>query len=98
MRNLKIKSNYYVYILSSKTGTLYIGVTNNLERRILEHKSKLISGFTQKYNIDKLMFYQEFTDIEDALNMEKTIKKWGRQKKLTLIKTINPRFTDLSKS
>ena len=87
---------YYVYILASKTGTLYIGVTNNLTRRVLEHKNKLIDGFTEKYSIDRLMFYQEFDDINQAIEMEKKIKKWGRQKKIDLIKSINPSIKDLA--
>jgi len=87
---------YYVYILASKTGTLYIGVTNNLTRRVLEHKNKLIDGFTEKYSIDRLMFYQEFDDINQAIEMEKKIKKWGRQKKIDLIKSINPSTKDLA--
>ena len=87
---------YYVYIMASKTGTLYIGVTNNLTRRVLEHKNKLIDGFTEKYSIDRLMFYQEFDDINQAIEMEKKIKKWGRQKKIDLIKSINPSTKDLA--
>lgn len=95
MRNLKIKS-YFVYIIASKTGTLYIGVTNNLSRRIWEHKNKLVKGFTEKYNVNRLMFYQEFNDIEEAIAMEKKIKKWSRQKKIDLIRTINPDIKDLA--
>ena len=82
--------------MASKTGTLYIGVTNNLTRRVLEHKNKLIDGFTEKYSIDRLMFYQEFDDINQAIEMEKKIKKWGRQKKIDLIKSINPSIKDLA--
>lgn len=70
-------------------------MTNDLSRRVWEHKHKLIKGFTEKYNIDRLMFYHEFDDIEQAIEVEKKIKKWGRQKKLNLIKTINPEFKDL---
>lgn len=88
--------SYYIYILASKTGTLYIGVTNNLERRIYEHKHKLIPGFTEKYNINRLMYYQEFDDIEQAIEMEKKVKGWRRQKKTNLIKTINPDIRDLA--
>jgi putative endonuclease len=97
VRNLKIKT-YYVYILSSLTGTLYIGVTNDLNRRLWEHKHKLVKGFTERYNIDRLMFYQEFSQIEEAIEIEKKIKKWGRKKKIDLIKTINPDFRDLSEN
>lgn len=88
--------SYFVYILASKTGTLYIGVTNNLERRISEHKNKLIPGFTSRYNITRLMYYEEFSRVEDAIAAEKKIKGWGRQKKMDLIKTINPTTKDLA--
>ena len=88
--------SYYVYILTNKSNTLYIGVTNNLERRINEHSFKYISSFTSKYNLNKLVFYQEFTDIEDAIAAEKKVKGWTRRKKMELIKTINPEFKDLS--
>lgn len=89
--------SYYVYILASKTGTLYIGVTNNLLKRIYEHKNKLVPGFTAKYNIDKLMFYEELGAVEQAIEMEKKIKGWTRRKKIALIKTINPEVQDLAK-
>lgn len=88
--------SYFVYILASKTGTLYVGVTNNLEKRVYEHKNKLVPGFTSKYNIDRLMFYQEFDRIEQAIEMEKKVKGWTRQKKIDLIKTINPNIKDLA--
>ena len=87
---------YYVYILSSITGVLYIGVTNNLERRMYEHKKKLVPGFTQKYNISQLLYFQEYNDIAQAIHAEKVVKKWRRSKKLDLIRTINPYFRDLS--
>lgn len=88
--------SYWVYILASKTGMLYVGVTNNLEKRMYEHKNKLISGFTAKYRIDRLMYYQEFNYIEQAIEMEKRIKGWTRKKKTDLIKTINPDVKDLA--
>lgn len=94
MRNLKTKT-YFVYILASKTGTLYIGVTNDLSKRIWEHKNKLVKGFTEKYNIDQLMYYYEFDDIEQAIAVEKKIKKWRREKKLDLIRELNLNFRDL---
>lgn len=86
---------YYVYILTNKSNTLYVGVTNDLERRINEHSFKTISSFTSKYNLNKLVYYQEFADIDDAIAAEKRIKGWTRKKKMELIKTINPRFTNL---
>ena len=87
---------YYVYIATNKINTvLYTGVTNNLARRIFEHKNKLIKGFTEKYNINKLVYYQLFNSPEEAILAEKKIKGWLRQKKISLIKTINPDFEDL---
>ena len=74
---------YFVYILSSKrNGTLYTGVTSNLVKRIWEHKNKIIKGFTSKYNLDKLIYYEIFNNINDAISREKMIKKWKREDKL----------------
>lgn len=86
---------YFVYILTNKSNTLYVGITNDLERRINEHSLKVISSFTSKYNLNKLVYYQEFSDINDAIAAEKKIKGWTRKKKVELIKTINPGFKDL---
>jgi putative endonuclease len=88
--------SYWVYILSSKTGTLYVGITGNLERRIYEHKNKLVQGFTSKYNIDRLVYFQEFNRVEDAIEMEKKLKGWSRQKKIDLIHSINQDTKDLA--
>ena len=88
---------FYVYILASTSGTLYIGVTNNLLRRLDEHKNKLVDGFTKKYNCDKLIYYERFSNISVALYREKEIKKWRREKKENLIATLNPHWNDLSK-
>ncbi len=90
------KKNYTVYILTNKSHTLYIGVTNNLKRRLFEHRNKLVEGFTKKYNIEKLIFYQIFENITEAIEYEKKIKGWTRRKKMQLIKTFNPDFIDLS--
>jgi len=88
---------YYVYILTNKSNkVLYTGVTNNLERRIYEHKNKLIPGFTEKYNVNKLVYFDHTTDINEAISREKQIKGWTRQKKIELIETINPEWVDLS--
>jgi len=87
---------YYVYILASETGTLYIGVTNDLQRRIYEHKCGLIEGFTKKYSVTRLVCYEETTDINDAINREKQIKTWRRSRKIDLIKLMNPEWKDLS--
>ena len=87
--------NYYVYILTNKSNTLYTGVTNDLFRRLYEHKNKLIPGFTKKYNIDKLIYYEVFDDPETAIRREKEIKGWTRRKKIKLIKKVNPEFKEL---
>ena len=88
--------NAYTYILFNKrNGTLYIGVTSNLVKRIYEHKNKLVDGFTKKYNIDKLGYYEVFENIEDAINREKKLKGISREKKLKLIEINNPNWFDL---
>jgi putative endonuclease len=89
---------YYVYILASKrNGTLYIGVTSNLEKRIYEHKIKLIKGFTEKYNVNKLVYFEISNDIKSAINREKQLKKWNRNWKLNLIEKNNPDWVELAK-
>ena len=87
---------YYVYILTNKSRTLYTGVTDNLERRVYEHKSKLIKGFTKRYNITKLVYYEMTNDVQSAIEREKQIKGWLRRKKIALIEAVNPEWTDLS--
>ena len=82
--------------MTNKSGTLYVGVTNNLERRISEHKNSLIEGFTKKYNINRLIYYEETNDILAAINREKQIKGWRREKKIALIESSNPEWKDLS--
>ncbi|MFN2298939.1 MAG: GIY-YIG nuclease family protein [Anaerolineales bacterium] len=89
--------SYYVYILTNRSRTLYIGVTNHLERRILEHRSKAIPGFTRKYNISLLVYYEVFQDMHQAISREKTLKGWKRARKIKLIESINPGWVDLSK-
>ena len=89
---------YYIYIMTNKNNTvLYTGVTNNLKKRIYEHKMKLIDGFTKKYNVDKLVYYEIFNDIYNAITREKQIKKGSRQKKISLINNMNPKWEDLYK-
>ncbi len=86
----------YVYILSNNTNNvLYIGVTNDLIRRIYEHKEKIIAGFTQKYNVNKLIYFEIYEDIEQAIIREKQLKNWHRAWKIKLIKEHNPEFNDL---
>ncbi len=87
---------YFVYILASDSGTLYVGVTNNLYRRVFEHKNKLVPGFTKKYGCKKLVYFENYDDINQAIKREKILKGWKRIKKQNLIKTINPRWKDLS--
>ncbi|MFZ5448888.1 MAG: GIY-YIG nuclease family protein [Thermodesulfobacteriota bacterium] len=88
---------YFVYIMTNKSGTLYTGVTNNLERRIYEHKYHLVNGFTKKYKIEKLVYFEETNDINAAISREKQIKGWLRKKKIALIESMNPEWKDLSK-
>jgi putative endonuclease len=88
--------NYCVYIMSSDTGTLYTGVTGDLENRVYQHKHKLIDGFTKKYNITHLLYFEETSDIDAAIQREKEIKGWRRSKKIKLIKSINPSCVDLA--
>jgi putative endonuclease len=87
---------YYVYILSNKRGTLYTGVTNDLERRIYQHKNKLTEGFIKKYNITRLIYFESTDDITAAIAREKQIKGLLMSKKIELIKTMNPKWEDLS--
>jgi putative endonuclease len=87
---------YFVYIMTSDSGTLYTGMTNNLQRRVYEHKNKLIKGFTSKYNVDRLVYFEVFGDVKEAIAREKQIKSWRRSKKLKLIETMNPKWEDLS--
>jgi len=82
--------------MASESGTLYIGVTNNLERRVYEHKNNLIPGFTSKYSCHKLIYFENYSYIDSAIVREKQLKKWRREKKEFLIRTINPSWKDLS--
>ncbi len=87
---------YHVYILASWTRRLYVGMTNDLEERVREHKQKSQPGFTARYNIDRLMYFEEFEYVNDAIEREKEIKKWRREKKIELIEEVNPGWEDLS--
>ena len=90
------RSQYYVYILTNSTRTLYVGVTSDLVRRVYEHKHKLVEGFTAKYNLTWLAYYEETSDVRAALEREKQIKGWKRSKKLALVEGFNPSWKDLS--
>jgi putative endonuclease len=88
---------YYVYLLTNwNNKVMYVGMTNDLKRRIYEHKEKLVKGFTGKYNADKLVYYEHTSDVNAALNREKEIKKWRREKKDNLVISTNPSWRDLS--
>ncbi len=87
---------YHVYILASATGVPYVGVTNNLERRIAQHKEKRVSGFTKRYSVTRLVYFEAYGDVRNAIAREKEIKAWRREKKLALIRSMNPSFHDLS--
>ena len=92
----EMEKQYYVYILASKkNGTLYIGVTNNLLRRVYEHKNDSIDGFTRKYGVHKLVYYEIADDIESAIIREKRLKKWKREWKIEMIEKCNPEWNDL---
>ncbi len=89
-------NQYYVYIMTNRSKTLYTGVTNDLTRRVYEHKNKMIDGFTKKYNITKLVYFEETNDILSAITREKQIEGWLRSKKIALIGSVNPKWEDLS--
>ena len=92
-----IDHQYYIYFLTNwNNKVLYVGITNNLARRIEKHKSKTIKGFTQKYNLNKLVYYEITNDVLSAIEREKKIKKWRREKKNKLVHSFNPKWNDLS--
>lgn len=93
-----MSKTYYVYILASKrNGTLYVGVTNNLIRRVYEHKTNITGGFTTKYKVYQLVYYEQTVSISSALVREKQLKKWNRKWKISLIEKENPNWNDLAK-
>ena len=87
----------YVYIMASKSGTLYVGVTSEIKRRVYEHKQHLIPGFADKYNVDRLLYVERIGDPASAINREKQIRKWRREKKVKLVDSMNPEGNDLSR-
>ena len=89
--------HYWVYILSNRSHTLYVGVTNNLVKRVNEHRLKFVEGFTKRYNISQLVYYEETPDILAAIAREKQLKGWLRRKKVALIEEFNPQWRDLSR-
>ena len=99
MRDLLIYTNtmFYVYILTNfKNSVFYIGVSNNLKRRVYEHKNKLVEGFSKKYNLYKLIYFEEYSNPSLAIEREKKLKRWKKEWKMTIIKKVNPDFKDLS--
>lgn len=90
------QNQYYVYLMTNKSGTLYVGMTNDIKKRIYEHKNKLIPGFTKKYNITRLVHFEIFRDARSAIAREKAIKGWLRRKKIQLVSENNPEWKDLS--
>jgi len=87
---------YFVYIVCSNSGTLYIGMTNSIYRRALEHKRGEVEGFAPKYNCNRLVYYEGFDDVTKAIDREKQLKRWVRKKKIALIESKNPRWVDLA--
>ena len=94
---IRLMKQYYVYILTNLRQVLYVGVTNNLRRRVYQHKTKADpKSFTAKYNIDRLVYFEVFSSAKDAIAREKQIKRWRREKKLALIESENPRWMDVT--
>ncbi len=94
---MKEDKQYYVYVLTNKSNkVLYIGITNDLVRRMFEHKNKLVNGFTKKYNLMKLVYYEATGDVESAIRREKQIKNWHRDWKINLVNQFNPEWRDFS--
>lgn len=89
------EQHYYVYILSNLSKTLYVGATSDLHKRVWEHQEKLVEGFTKRYNVHKLVYYEYTNDAYSAFNREKEIKKWRTEKKIALIESMNPKWKDL---
>jgi putative endonuclease len=90
-----LSRQYYVYILAGISKVLYVGVTNDLMRRVWEHKEKLVPGFTSKYNVDMLVYYEATEDVQSAISREKQVKAYRREKKVALIEGMNPGWKDL---
>ena len=90
--------SYYVYIMTNHSGTLYVGMTSDLRKRVWQHKQKLIEGFTRRYNITRLVYFEETPDVTAAIAREKQIKGWIRRKKIALIESHNPGWQDLSQN
>ena len=94
---MRAERQYFVYILASRTRRLYVGVTNDLERRVWQHRTKAVEGFTSRYNIDRLVWYESTDQVLAAIEREKEIKAWRREKKIKLIEAENPAWIDLAR-
>ncbi len=90
-------TTYYVYMMASRSGTLYVGVTNDLIRRVFEHKHGLLKGFTSKYRVTRLVYFEDTAEVGAAIAREKELKGWLRAKKIALVETVNPGWRDLSR-
>jgi putative endonuclease len=93
---MKTEHKYFAYIVCSRSGTLYIGMTNSVYRRALEHKRREVEGFARKYHCDRMVYYEGFDDVHKAIAREKQLKGWRRSKKIALIESKNPRWEDLA--
>jgi putative endonuclease len=94
---MREERRYFVYIMTNPSRTLYTGITNSLRRRVREHKLKLTPGFTAKYNITRLAYFESFGDVRNAIEREKQIKAWTRAKRIALVESMNPKWEDLSR-
>ncbi|SRR6266404_980989 len=95
-QSIPMERTFHVYLMASKSGVLYLGVTSNLPCRVGQHKEKILPGFTKKYNVTKLVWFEPHASIRSAISREKEIKKWRRSKKTALIELFNPEWNDLS--
>ncbi len=94
---MRDERRYFVYILTNPSRTLYTGITNSLRRRVREHKGKRADGFTARYNISRLVYFESFVDVRNAIEREKQIKSWTRAKRVALVESVNPKWDDLSR-
>jgi putative endonuclease len=94
---MRARRTYFVYILGSLTGTLYIGMTGKMEKRIFEHRFHHLEGFTDQYDVERLLYWESYDDVRNAIDREKQLKGWRRSKKIALIELQNPRWVDLAK-
>jgi putative endonuclease len=93
----RLPKTYHVYIMGSLSGTLYIGMTSNLNKRVFQHKFHRIEGFTDKYEVGRLLYWESFDEVVQAINREKQLKNWRRSKKIALIESLNPHWLDLAR-